>query len=70
MRSPSALRAPKRLVCSVGIFLQVVQLRPRRGDELVAPLPQRAQVAPAEMVQRVDGLRVRLEAQVARAPPS
>ena len=64
MRSPSALRAAKRLVASCGILLQIVQLGPRRGDQLVAPLAQRAQIAPAEVMQRIDRLRVRLEAQV------
>ena len=47
-----------------GILLQVVELRPRRGDELVAARRQRAQIAPAEMKPRVDRLGVRGEAEL------
>ena len=62
IRSPSALRVREEVRLLLRIFLEVVQLGTRRRDQLVAALPQRAQIAPAEMVQRIDRFGVGLEA--------
>src|SRR6185436_7395735 len=38
------------------IRLQVVELAPRRGDELVAPVAYRGQLAPAVVIARIPAL--------------
>ena len=48
-----------------GIVLQVVELRTRGRDQFVASLTKRAQIAPSKMMQRINGLGVGLETELA-----
>ena len=65
MRSPSARRSANRFVVSARIAVDVVELRTRRVDDLVAARSQRAKVAPAVVVQRIHRFGVRVEAELA-----
>ncbi len=69
IRSPSARRSSKMLRRFARVRSRSYSSGPRRVDRLVAARPQRAQLAPAVVVQGIHRLGVALEAQLPRFAP-